>query len=146
MGLGIQGVSWITDIGIGISMRPKFNLYAHVIALVTTFLLAYILMPYLGILGLGLGVLTGHIFKTFLVSFFAQKIQPMSWNFKPVIFLITWTNFVGLFATISGNSFEQYIDFILLVTTLFVGWFGLFSKQERVHLMIQLKEYKSKYL
>jgi O-antigen/teichoic acid export membrane protein len=135
MGLGIQGVSWITEIGIGISMRPKLSLYAYAIAIVATLFGIYLLTPFYGLLGVGLGVLIGHTVKSLIASILAQRVHPLSWQYRPVLALVATSIFGGFASIYISNHFELMLGNLLICVIIslvfLVGWRSLFSKEDR---------------
>lgn len=139
LGLAIQGTSWITEIGIGISKQSHLNLYAYAIAVAATLGGILLFAPTFGLLGVGLGVLIGHMSKAFVASLLAQRAYPLPWPYASVIFIFGLTLLFGLSAIRLGQSLGDLAYLITLAVALFVvvaaGWRILFDQTERNKLM-----------
>ncbi len=103
MGLAIGSVGWITEIGINFSKRTEFKLYAYAISIAVTGVTILLLAPLLELYGVALGVLAGHLAKTLALSFFAQRLYPMAWDFAPVALVVILTMVAGLLGTLAGT-------------------------------------------
>jgi O-antigen/teichoic acid export membrane protein len=136
MSLAIQAISWIIEIGIGISKRTHLSLYAYGVAIIVTLTGILLLTPFFGLLGVGLGVLLGQIVKAVVAAWLAQRVYPLPWQYAPVVLLITLTLVSGFASIWSGEHHGLLIGNLLLVGTIFlvigVGWFALFSQAERI--------------
>jgi O-antigen/teichoic acid export membrane protein len=135
LGLAIQGASWITEIGIGISKQSYLNLYAYGIAIAATLSGILLFVPMFGLLGVALGVLLGHISKAFVASVLAQRAHPLPWSYAGVIAVFGLTLILGLSAIRLGQSLGNLPYLISLVVALMVvgaaGWRILFNQTER---------------
>jgi len=135
MGFAIQATSWITDIGIGLSKRSYLNLFPYAVSLGVLLVAIWILAPVLGLFGVALGVLLGHLSKAVMASWLAQRAYPLPWCYEPVILLIMSTTAVGLSATWLGQIFGEGIHEYILATSLpvigFTGWKLLFTARGR---------------
>ena len=138
MGLAIQAISWITEIGIGISKHSHLSLYANGLAVVVTLGGILLFTPIFGLLGVGLGVLVGHIAKAVTASWLAQQAYPLPWQYGPTVLLMTLTTVSGLASIWMGEHLGLLYGNLLLGGTIFlvtgVGWFILFSRAERIRL------------
>lgn len=136
MGLAIQATSWITEIGIGISKRSHLSLYAYGVTFLVTLAGILIFTPIFGLLGVGLGVLSGQIAKAVVASWLAQQAYPLPWEYAPVVLLMTLTMISGLTSIWMGEYFGTLVVKILLGATMllvsWVGWLVLFSQAERI--------------
>jgi len=139
MGQAIQATGWIADIGIGLSKRSYLSLYSYAVYLGVTVISIYQLVPVLGLLGVALGVLTGHAAKSIVASWLAQRAYALPWEFHSVIAFMVGTVAIGLigtwiglvFSTLATSMFYAIGSLILLVT----GWLLLFGPHDR-HLII----------
>ncbi len=139
MGLVIQTTSWITEIGISISKRSYLSLYSHTTFIGATLLGIWLFAPAFGILGVGLGVLLGQTAKTLMASWLAQRVYPLSWQYRPVVLLVAATLLLGLAATWLGHQFASLVYHLGLatglITIILLGWTSLLDNGERVQLI-----------
>jgi O-antigen/teichoic acid export membrane protein len=135
MGLVIQATSWITEIGIGISKRSYLYLYAYSVSVVTTFAGIWFLAPIYGLVGVGIGVMMGHIIKAIISSWLAQRAYRLSWNYMPVIIIMITTLVIGLAATWIGHEFGDNAKVMALLVGLLsivaMGWGLLLNNSDR---------------
>lgn len=142
MGLAIQATSWITEIGIGFSKRSHLSLYAYLLAIFVTLVGIFLLTPTLGLLGVGFGVLLGHIVKALVASFLAQRAYPLPWSYTSTMLLIVLTMVGGLLSLWIGNFFGMFFgNLVISVTIILVvlfAWVILFSSSDRNKLKMLL--------
>ena len=135
MGIAVQATSWITEIGIGLSKRSHLNLYPYLVSLAISLGAILILAPAIGLFGVGLGVLLGHLAKAVVASWLAQRAYPISWSYKPVALMMTATISVGLMAVLIGERFGAGLHAVVLAASIPIigvaGWQLLFTSQER---------------
>jgi O-antigen/teichoic acid export membrane protein len=136
MGLAIQSISWITEIGIGISKRSYLNLYSEITSLSVTLLGIWFITPMMGLLGVGVGVLLGQVAKALIASWLAQKAYTIPWEYGKVIILVVITMIGGFLAIWSGEHLgsivRSYFLSAAIVIVIIVGWFILLSYKNRV--------------
>ena len=118
MGLAIQAISWITEIGISLSKRSYLNLYAYLAAIIMTLTGIWFLTPVFGLLGVGLGVLLGLIIKALMASWLAQRAYPLPWCYKSAILLISLTLVIGLLSIWIGKTIGIAASNLLLGTSI----------------------------
>ncbi|MBP95976.1 hypothetical protein CMK18_08490 [Candidatus Poribacteria bacterium] len=144
MGLAIQSIGWITELGIGISKRSYLNLLSYVIGIATTFSCIFLLTPHLGILGLGLGIMIGHIIRALVAGWLAQKVYPIAWDFLPIFTTIGLTLFTGILSIWVGlssqPSAQNLVLIIGMITICLFGWFLFFTKIDRERLLLYIKQ------
>jgi O-antigen/teichoic acid export membrane protein len=143
MGLAIQAISWISEIGIGISKKSYLSLYSYFAALGFTMGGILFLVPVFGLLGIGLAVLLGHVVKAFIASWLSQKAYRLPWQYRPVLVIVFLTLSAGLSFTWVSSSLSLLAGNFLLLTCivllLFVGWFGLLNQSERQQIIMVLR-------
>lgn len=135
MGHAIQATSRITVIGIAISKRSYLNLYANSVAIAATLAGIWFLAPLCGLLGIGLGVLLGHIVTALISSWMAQRAYRIPWHYSPVILLMSVTLVIGLVATSLGQFYGRGVSNLALVAGLLsimlLGWGLVLNKSVR---------------
>jgi O-antigen/teichoic acid export membrane protein len=145
MGLTIQSIGWISEIGINISKRPFLNVYSYALAAVSSVIGILFLAPIFGLVGVGLGVLFGHILKTLISSLLAQRAYPLPWQYKPVFIVIALTLLGGglsIWASLThGITLSNFVLGAFLIIELIIGWAILFQQNERVQLISIMKNY-----
>lgn len=135
IGLAIQSIGWILELGIVIQKRSYLHLYSTGIYWVCVFLGIWILMPNFGLAGIALGVASAHLIRTFASSWMAQRIHPMKWSYKPSILIVGWTIAMGLVAAVAGDiwglKYHVLIQCVSFVTILLISWSILLTNTER---------------
>lgn len=139
MGLAIQATGWITEIGIGIAKRSHLNLYAYGVAIVVTLGGILVLVPMLGLMGVGIGVMIGHIARAGMSTWLAQKAYPLPWRYGPVLAVFGLTLLFGVAAAWVrqrwGVSAQALTLMLGLLITAIAGWHILFSRAEQERLL-----------
>ena len=148
MGLAIEAISWITEIGIGISKRSYLSLYGYALFVVATFAGIVFLAPVFGLLGLAVAVMIGQIAKALLISWLAQRAYPLPWHYAPVAAVFSLTLIIGLVSFEIGQRWGAWANTGTLIAgmiaVLGVGWGILFNASERQRVMSHLRQQFSK--
>lgn len=135
MGLSIQGISWITELGISISKKSYLNLYSSLGNIVVTMIGILIWIPIFGLLGVGLAVMVGFLTKALVASYLAQAAYKLDWSYRPVIMIMLVTLLFGLtsmcFQYISDFTSSNLILFLGIIVIISVGWMVLLNRNER---------------
>lgn len=138
MALAIQGISWITEVGISISKRTHYQLHGYAAYLVVAAVTAFLLAPALGILGVGLALVAAHLSKALVLSVLAQRAHPLDWSYGRVALLVLATAAAGTGASLAAPSLGLLAATAaaLAASALFAGaaWAVLFSRSERARL------------
>ncbi|MFC2097396.1 lipopolysaccharide biosynthesis protein [Bacteroidota bacterium] len=149
MGLVIQAVSGITEIGISLSKKSYLNIYGNTVLILVTYFSIWIFIPYLGIFAVALGVMIGKISQAIIQSFLAQKAYKLPWSYRPAIILITITISMGFLSSYFFSiSYKIASMMVLLISALIIpiiGWFILFTKYERDKVLIILAPFIKKF-
>jgi len=136
MGLAIQATGWISELGITISKRAYLNLYAYAVSVLLTLGAILFFAPAFGLLGVGLGVLVGQIAKAVVASWLAQRVYPLPWQYKPVVFVIISTLICGLLSNWILHQFGVWIGSVFYLVSIFLvislGWLVMLTQAERV--------------
>lgn len=135
MGVVIKAISWITEIGIGISKKSYLNLYSYLVFISLTILGIFVLASSFGMLGVATGVMFGHIGQSITATLLAQRVYPLPWRFKPVIIVILVTLVIGLVGVYLNNFLSTtaltifYSAGALIIAIL--SWQLLFEQNDR---------------
>jgi O-antigen/teichoic acid export membrane protein len=134
MGLSVQAISWITEIGISLSKKSYLGLYGYLVLLVTTFGLIHILAPIWQLYGVAIALMLGYIFKSLITSWISQKAYKLNWQYKGVILFSTITLLFVFFGIYNKEIILNRLGFVvgvfLIFTHFFIGWVLLFDKNE----------------
>jgi O-antigen/teichoic acid export membrane protein len=135
MGLIVQAISWITEIGVGISKKSYLNFYSYFAYVSVTLIAINVFVSTFGLLGVAVGVMTGHFAKSITASFLAQRAYPLPWSFLPVILTLTATLIIGFIGVWLNNNTSTELSALFYLAGAFVvfilGWYLLFTKKER---------------
>lgn len=135
LALVIQATSWITEIGIGISKRSHLNLYAYAAFVTVTISSIYILSSLFGLVGVALGILFGHVAKSAISSWLAQKAYPLAWNYGVVLTYIGIGFSSGFVVLLIYNQYSAVLASVLYLALaiglFFVGVYMLFDQDDR---------------
>jgi O-antigen/teichoic acid export membrane protein len=135
LGLAVQAISWITEIGIGLSKRSYLHIYAYVAYVVVTVGGILLLAPRLGLTGVALGVALGYLTKAGTATWLAQRAYPMEWAFGRVGRVLALSLVFGVLGLWTAHRHGPWlgagmygVGFLVLALT---GAFVLFSQDER---------------
>jgi O-antigen/teichoic acid export membrane protein len=144
IGLAIQAISWITEVGIGISKKSYLLLYAYAFSIPATLIGIYFLTPVLGLQGVGLAVLFGLISKSVVSSWLAYRAHPIEWNYFWTCLLVLVTIVSACVGLILGDLFGYLYRAIILslsiIILLSLGLLNyLYEKRRKVRSAVTLK-------
>lgn len=135
IGLVVQSISWITEIGISISKKSYLSLYSYIAGIISSILSIWLLASTYGLFGVGLGVMIGQIVKSLVSSLLAQMAYRLPWNYKPVIWLISVTIIMGMTSIWLGKEIGVYVKNIGLMISIvmisLIGWKKILESNER---------------
>lgn len=144
MGLAIEATGWITEIGISISKRSHLQLYSYSAFVAVTLAGILLLAPALGLLGVGMAVMSGHVVKALLSSWLGQRAYPLPWRYRSAALVMTLTLLLGLTATWGGQEYGvMYRNLVLGATIpilLAIGWWVVLSASEREHVHTAIRD------
>lgn len=111
LSIAVTSIKDVTTIGIDLSMKTVYRIYAMTIRLFTTLVCIYLFIDPLGILGVALALLMGSLAHFIFEVYQSQKIYSLKFSFKGslVIFMAT------VIAGVSGNWIMDY-DFYISIT------------------------------
>lgn len=135
MALAVQAVSWITEIGIGISKRSHLYVYAYAVYVAVTAVGIWVLAPAFGLAGVAYGVLAGQVAKALIASWLAQKAYSLPWEYKGIaqlgVLLMVLSAAFFLVWEIYGPLQASAVSLAGLAMTLLFGWKLMLSLPER---------------
>ena len=148
MAMTIEATSWITEIGIGISKRSHLNLYGYALFMVASLASILFLAPALGLMGLALGVMIGHIAKAFLNSWLAQRAYSLPWQYAQIIAVLGLTMIIGFFSFGVGQFLGEEANIVVLsagmLAVIGVSWRLFLNAPERLKAIAFIKGQFSK--
>jgi O-antigen/teichoic acid export membrane protein len=135
MGLAIQAIGWITEIGIVIEKKSHLNLYSTGLFWLAALAAIGALTPVLGLIGVGFGVMIAHMVKSGVSSWLAQRAHPMQWPYVPVIVILGWTVGAGMLAAVAGSTlgtaYHALVQAASILIILVMSWRLLLNGTER---------------
>lgn len=136
---GIQGVGWITEIGIHLSFKSFFLPIGKGLGLIATILVLWLFLPHWGLIASGVAVICGNIFVAVTLAMIAQRIHPMAWSFRPVLICLALTLAIILAAIWVGRAYGL-LGFVSVVMSGIAGFLPLgakllFTQAELLHLL-----------
>jgi len=136
LGLMIQGVCWITEIGIGIAKKAKIQLYIYLLYLVCTGVAILVLAKVFGLAGVAWGTLIGYAVKSIASSYMAQRVYPLPWPFLQTIVLVVAATVLGVIGGLLQGHLNIASSIGMMVAAIsclvVLSWFYLLNQHERV--------------
>lgn len=141
-GLAVQGVGWITRLGIDLSKRSYLHLYAFASYVVFSTGLMYLLVLPFGLLGLAWGGALGHAVKAICETWLAQRVHPLGWPLRAAVSLVVLTAAVGTLSDLARTFVGYWYGFISgafgIALLWYVAWRTFFSARERAAALLML--------
>ena len=139
MGLAIEGISWVTEIGISLSKRSYLKLYSYSCFLVVTPLLMYLLAKAFGVVGIASGLMMGQAVRAVITGGLAQKAYYLNWPYREVITMVVVTMILGSTGAVLGAEGREVASRLVFSASILVillgGVFGVFDGEERSQLL-----------
>lgn len=139
MGLALQGISYVSSVGIVISKRSYLKLYAYGVMLVVAAAGIPLLATAYGIVGAAWGSLLAMLAKAVVETWLAQRAWPIHWRFGGAAFLAGFTLLVGLVHQVALGSLAfagvELVPLAGLLLMVPIGWFGLMNSGTRVAIL-----------
>lgn len=144
MGLTVQSIGAVTEVGIVFAKRPHLKLYSYGLALVVAAISITLLGRTYGIVGVAWGSLAAYISKAILEAWLAQLVHPIDWNYGGAAALVLMTIFVGLVHQVEFHNATagglRWIPLAGLPVLLAIAWFLVFDAAERSRVLAQLRK------
>jgi O-antigen/teichoic acid export membrane protein len=135
LGVAVQAIGWISEIGIGLSKKTYFSLASYTLYFFATMGGVWFLGNLWGFFGVALGVLFGHACKSLLTSWISYRVYPLEWDFKTPLLIITATFFGGLLGAFTtatcGNLIGTLTFTCIALLLLILSWFKALTAYER---------------
>ncbi len=143
IGIAVQSISWITEIGISISKKSHLSLYSYFVFITVSGVSIYFLSFDFGLFGVAIGMMLGYVSNGLIASFLSYKACPLSWNYRPIIFFVLSTVIFGFIVPVIDNGRSFMITFsIALLSSLIlglIGWYTIFTMQERSKIYFNIR-------
>ena len=138
MGLAVEGIGWITAIGIGISKRSYLSLFGYAVYAVVAGLAIYLLVQPFGLIGAAWGLFLAHAGKSVVETFLAQRAYPCDWAFGAVLAACTVVAGIGLSMQFIvprfGHGVMAMVDLLCVTVIPYIGARLMFSAAERLQM------------
>lgn len=129
MGLALQGISYVSSVGIVFSKRSYLKLYAYGVMLAVAAAAIPLLAARHGIAGAAWGSMLAMLAKLLVETWLAQRAWPLRWCFGGPAFLTGFTLLIGVIHQLTlGSVAMAGIGLIPLAGLLLIVplvWFGL---------------------
>jgi hypothetical protein len=147
LGLAIQAISWIVEIGISISKKSYLQLPAFITSLAVTLAAILWLAPLFGLIGVAFAVFAGHAVRAIICAALAQRVYPIPWAYRPIltmIFLAIGLSLGVYFSASYGPIAMAVMQAIAAIIIVFNGPFVLLGKDERIRFLGQLNSLRDR--
>jgi O-antigen/teichoic acid export membrane protein len=140
MGLVVQSLGGITEVGIVFAKRSYLKLYAYGLGLVVASTAIYLLGTRFGIVGVAWGSLAGHAAKTVFEARLAQQAHSIRWHYGPPLAVCGLTLATGLVHQWAFDSAVllgvRWVPLAGLLVLLALVWWGLLGPADRQRLLL----------
>lgn len=127
----LMSVSGVTSIGIGLSKKTKYHLFAAILKLCITTLLIFLFLNIFNLVGVALGVLAGVITHIIVVNYFAYKVSDIRFSFFKTSFIVIFSSLIGIVLLFNFNSLIKIAIALISVLLIFVfSWYLLFDEHD----------------
>jgi O-antigen/teichoic acid export membrane protein len=99
LGRAIEGIGWISEIGISLAKKAHWKIVATVVGLIVTSIGLWTLIPIMGALGTSLAVLLGITCRASIEAFIAERLYPIGWEYSKIGLMTLLTVFYGFYYT-----------------------------------------------
>lgn len=144
MAATVQSISWITEIGFGLSKRTNYVIIPYVIYLAGIAAFMSLLIPLMGLMGAALAMMLAQIARSLTSTWLAQRVYPLPWIYGWVVTVLSGTLLAG--AVARGVAFPwggfpaMLAVYILASATICVGfWRWQMDNTGRAHVLGMLR-------
>jgi O-antigen/teichoic acid export membrane protein len=123
MGLAAQAMSWVTEIGIGISKKTYLSLVGYGAFVIVSLIAMLALGSLYGMYGVGLGAMLGYFVKGTVLSVLAQRVYRLPWSYGPVLIMVGLTTAVGVWVAAAIGMAVGYGLFAIAAMATFLTLF-----------------------
>lgn len=139
MGLAIQAIGSITEVGITFAKRPHLKLYAYGLGLLVAAGAITMLGSRYGIVGIAWGSLAAYASKALVEGWLAQRAHQIEWQYAGPLGVCVLTLLIGLAHQAWFDSavlFDvRWIPLVGLVALLTVGWSFVLDADDRSRIL-----------
>lgn len=125
-GIAFNSLGFITGIGLGLAKKPYYFVVSYVIAIGCSIGFILLLINLIGVTGVPVGVMLGHLIFVILKTLFANKIYPIKFSIKrPLTIIAATLIFNGFFYSVAPlysayGLYLKILELILLVGLLII--------------------------
>jgi len=103
MGLAVQGIGWITEIGISLAKKSYLHLFSYAAYVAASLTAILLLERVFGLIGIAFGVLVGQVVKTTITTWMAQRAHPLGWPLLGPALVVALGTLLGLLAAAAAG-------------------------------------------
>ena len=147
MGLAIQSIGSVTEVGIVFSKKSHLKLYAYGVGLAVATLAMPLLGSRFGIVGVAWGSLAGYVAKAFVEGWLAQSAHQIDWRYAGPVGICVLTLAIGLVhqawfdrAVLFG---VRWIPLAGLASLLASGWFLFLDAGDRASVLARWRAWRT---
>ena len=142
LGLNVQAVGWIVEIGISLSKRSYLSIYGYLCFLITSVAVVLLLIKDYGLFAIAFGGLAGYTAKSLIAGWLSIKAYPIRWLCGRVV--STYLVFAMMGCSLCFAAHVYLVDLSLLFALLGglvvpFYWFFVIQKEDRFKLRSFLK-------
>ena len=133
----VDGISWITGVGINLSKKTYLTTIVYAISMSVTVAAVALLVPPFGMVGAAWGVLLGRVAQTGVKTYLARRVWPLRLSLGRVSLLLGVTALLSLaFQALPNLLWAQALGGMLAgVAFLGFTWFGFLDPAERAQVL-----------
>jgi O-antigen/teichoic acid export membrane protein len=139
MGLAVQCIGSVTEVGIVFAKKSHLKLYAYGVGLAVAALAMPVLGTRYGIVGVAWGSLAGYVSKALVEGWLAQSAHQIEWRFAGPVGICLLTLLIGLVHQVWFDHAVflgvRWIPLVGLASLLAAGWFFLLDAEDRTGIL-----------
>jgi O-antigen/teichoic acid export membrane protein len=130
----IMSIAWITELGIQISKKTKYNLYSYFLFIIFGTLILYFSSINFGLYGVSISILISQMIFCLTITWFAYKSYYIEWPYLSISKFLLMTIFIGFICSYSANNFHYlfalFFAILFIFILLFYAWKFLLNINE----------------
>ena len=134
LALAVQGIGWITEIGISLAKKSYLHLFSYATYVAMTLAAIFVLEHMFGLIGIAFAALVGQSAKAVATTVLAQWAYPLNWPLmRPALLVLLGTG-LGLIAALAatlGLWWGLVTHAVAIAIIVVVSWLLLLDSAQR---------------